>query len=134
MAVGLWAGTVGLPVLVWLFEQGRIGFAVVTAAATVAGGIPPLLLLVSGTVGLFVRGDAEYMLWALGYGASIPFHGILPWPQFAVFFAWSAMVGLASGIIYWLMVFSGRVRLPSTWAWIVMTLIGAALGGGLFGG
>lgn len=126
MAVGVWAGTVGLPVVVWLSEHGRTGFATVAGAGALAGLIPPALLVLSGVVGLFARGGADNVRWVLEHGASIPLYGTLPWPRFGWFVGWSAMVGSASGILYWLLRLRARLSHPSTWLLVALTMTGVA--------
>lgn len=122
MAVGLWAGTIGLPALVWAFEHGRTGVGALAATGVVAGLVPPVLLCVSGVLGLFIWGDAEYVGWVLGKGASIPIYGVISWPSFLRLTGWSVMIGAGSAVIFRLLVLSARTHRARSWMLAATTL------------
>lgn len=131
--VGLFAGAVGMPALAWLFEKGRLGLEAFVGVGVAAGALPPILLAISGAVGLAALGGGEYAWWALGHGASIPMYGTLPWAKFAALFAWSVSIGLGSGVIYGVLVPARRWRQPANWAWAALTVALAVGAGALFG-
>jgi hypothetical protein len=133
LVVGLCAGTVGVPVLVWSFEHGALGLVRLTVVGAIAGTVPPALLVVSGAIGLYLLGDAEYVQWALGRGASIPLYGLLPWPRFGMFLAWSAVVGAASGVIYRLLVVDRQTSRLAAWGLALLVLVATAGWGFLLG-
>lgn len=133
MVVGLWAGTIGVPLLVWSFEHGALGVVRLAVVGAIAGTIPPALLVVSGAIGLYLLGDADYVRWALGRGASIPLYGVLSWPRFGTFVAWSVVVGAASGVIYRLLVVDRQTPRWTAWGLAGLVLVAAAGWGFLLG-
>jgi hypothetical protein len=120
--VGLFAALVGVPALAFLTERGRFGVSALAAMGLVAGAIPPLLLALSGAVGFFVLGGSEYAWWALERGISIPLYGPIGWPRFLRLLGWCVSVGLASGVIYALLVPAGRWKQPLAWVLTALTL------------
>jgi hypothetical protein len=134
LLVGVCAGTVGLPALAWLFERGRTGLDAFAGAGVAAGALPPVLLAISGAVGLALLGGGEYAWWALGHGPSIPLYGTLAWSKFLGLLAWSVSVGLASGLIFGLLVAPvGRWRHPANWLWAIVALAFSVAAGAVFG-
>jgi hypothetical protein len=133
LVVGVAAGLVGLPALAWLFERGRLSVTALASAGAVAGVVPPILLAMSGAVGLLFLGGFEYAWWALGKGASLPLYGTLGWGKYFQLLAWSISVGVASGVIYALVVPSEGWRRPWSWGIAVLTILVMLVVGKLFG-
>ena len=88
---------VGWPIVFWMLDNGRDGAVVRTVAGALWGASPFAAALVSGAIGLYTRSsDLEYVGWALTYGASVPYYGVVLWPKFAVFVALGVACGVAA--------------------------------------
>jgi hypothetical protein len=93
------AVVIGLPALRWAIEHGRTRILSLVLIGLVAGAAPPLLMLLSGSVGLAARGGTDYLGWVLTHGASIPWYGIRRWSQFLMETGTCAAIGGVSGAI-----------------------------------
>lgn len=124
ITVAVAAGLLGLPALAWLFERGRLSVRTLASVGALAGVIPPMLLAVSGAVGLLVLGGGEYAVWALGHGASIPIYGAISWGRFFALVLWCVLVGAASGTVYGLLVPGHGWRKPAAWGVAVAIVAG----------
>jgi hypothetical protein len=87
---------VGWPVIFWMLDNGRYGPIPRTVAGLVCGAAPFVAAIVSGTIGHYARSnDLSHVRWALGYGAPVPYYGVIIWPKFA----WLAVLGMLSGVL-----------------------------------
>jgi hypothetical protein len=93
------ATVIGLPALRWAIEHDRTRIWSLALIGAVAGTVPPLLALVSGTIGLGARGGLDYVRWVFEHGASIPWYGIRRWSQFLVETGACAAIGAVSGAV-----------------------------------
>jgi hypothetical protein len=101
---------IGWPLVFWLFDQGRIRLRPFVLAGACLGALPLVFALVSGVIGLFLRsGDLRLVERALGSGAPIPAYGVLGWPAFARFEMLALVSGLATAVIFFLVI---RRRTP----------------------
>ena len=99
----------GLPALAFTFERGRATSAWLAGLGAIAGALPLLLLGLSGIIGLCVRaGDREPAAWALKRGMPIPAAGVIFWPRFLRLEAQSILLGIACGLMFWLVMVRGR--------------------------
>ena len=94
----------GLPALFWALDHARTRFAHFSGLGIAAGLLSPVAILAAGILGQFTYGNVAYVRRALRWGAPLPWHGMLPWSQFAGLVAASAIVGAVSGAVYWLLV------------------------------
>lgn len=126
----LCAGVFGLPALFWALDHARTRLAHLSGLGSVAGLLAPLAILTAGVLGQFTYGNVSYVRRALSWGAPMPWHGMLPWPQFAGLVAASAIVGAVSGAVYWLLVVRrGPSRAMSILLAMVVVVAGAAAAG-----
>ena len=118
----------GLPALFWALDHARTRLAHLVALGIGAGLLSPVTILVAGVLGQFTYGNVAYVRRALSWGAPLPWHGMLPWPQFAGLIVASAVVGAVSGAVYWLVVARrGPSRAMSFLLAIVVAAAGAAM-------
>jgi hypothetical protein len=94
----------GLPALFWALDHGRARVMPLVSLGLSAGLLSPLAVLAAGVLGQFTYGNVAYVRRALSWGAPLPWHGMLPWLQFAGLVGASAVVGAVSGAVYWLLV------------------------------
>lgn len=94
----------GLPTLFWALDHRRTRVTPLAGLGIAAGLLSPLAVLAAGILGQFTYGNVAYVRRALSWGAPLPWHGMLPWSQFAGLVAASAIVGAVSGAVYWLLV------------------------------
>lgn len=130
--VAVCGAVVGGPLLAWSFERARVGLVALGVIGAMAGAVPPLLLAGSGLVGFLVRGGTEYLAWALPRGISLPIYGPVTWPGFLALLAWGAVVGLASGVVYALLIPCRGWRHPRSWAWVGLVLLAAVAVGAAY--
>jgi hypothetical protein len=102
MAAGA-AALLGLPALFWALDHGRTGLGTLTALGALAGTVPLLLALVSGTLGVGARYGVHALLAVLRHGAPLPAFGAPSWHEFAIDELTSSAIGAASGALYWLL-------------------------------
>lgn len=90
----------GWPLIFWMVDNGRRSATTRTVAGALFGLAPFVAALLAGVVGLYIKSnDIEYVQWALGHGASVPYYGLVLWPRFA----WLTALGVMSGIAtFWL--------------------------------
>jgi hypothetical protein len=93
------AGLIGLPAVVWALDTGRTSFGTFAILGTLAGVLVPLLMLLSGALGLWIQGNWDYAVWALGAGAPIPTRGLYRWPDFFRIALESMAVGTLSALV-----------------------------------
>ena len=87
---------VGWPLIFLMLDNGRQGPVTRTVVGLACGAAPFAAAVVSGVVGLYARSsDLGYVRWVLGYGASVPYFGTVPWPRFA----WLLTLGMVSGVV-----------------------------------
>jgi hypothetical protein len=91
----------------------------------IAGVLAPLALLVTGTLGQLQYGGPGYLRRVLTRGATLPWYGMAPWPQFAGLVAASAIAGGVSAAVYWLLVVHRR---PSLGVSILLSIALVAAG------
>jgi hypothetical protein len=96
------AAMTGLPALAWALDRGRGSAAAMLGAGGLAGAVPPLILLASGTLRLSVVAGLDTVHAALAQGAIIPGRGLQSWTQFTAMTGVSVLIGLASGATLWL--------------------------------
>ena len=118
----------GLPALFWALDHTRTRLANLAALGIAAGLLSPVAILVAGVLGQFTYGSVAYVRRALSWGAPMPWHGMLPWKQFAGLVGVSAIVGAVSAIVYWLLI--GR-RGPSLVASLLLSIVVIAAGGAM---
>jgi hypothetical protein len=94
----------GLPALFWALDHARTRLAYLVGLGIIAGLLSPLTVLATGILGQFTYGNVAYVRRAISWGAPLPWHGMLPWTQFAGLVAASTIVGALSGAVYWLLV------------------------------
>jgi hypothetical protein len=123
---GASAGVVGLPALAWMLDRGRRGLGTAVLLGIGAGSVPPLVFLAGGVLGVFVRGEHPGVRELLRLGAPVPAYGVMPWLAFLRLDARSALVGGASAVVCWLVLFRTGHRRPLTWTLVAATL-GATL-------
>ena len=94
-------GLVGLPALAWSLDagRGRLEFMVIVGA--IAGALPPVILVLTGALGLLLYGPPTYVRQALGYAANIPAHGVYPWPAYFLMVAETIAVGMLTATAVW---------------------------------
>jgi hypothetical protein len=115
----------GLPALFWALDHARTRFVHLSALGIAAGLLSPVAILAAGILGQFTYGNVSYVQRALSWGAPLPWHGMLPWRQFAGLAAAAAVVGAVSGAVYWLLVVRRR---PSRAMSILLAMIIVAAG------
>ena len=76
------AALVGLPAIRWAIEHKRTRLPQLAVIGAVAGVVPPVLMLVSGTIGQFAHGGGDYARWVLSHGPSLPWYGVMRWSSF----------------------------------------------------
>ena len=118
----------GLPALFWALDHARTRFAHFSVLGIAAGLLSPVAVLATGILGQFTYGNVAYVRRALSWGAPLPWHGMLPWRQFAGLVAASAVVGAVSGAVYWLVVVRrGPSRAMSILLAVVVVAAGATV-------
>jgi hypothetical protein len=105
-----------------VLEHERLGFWTAAVVGTLAGAVPPLILLASGILGASFRNDPASVRWALGHGAALPTEGYLRWPALLAVEGRSVLVGMASGIVCWLVLVRDRRAHPVTWLLVAATV------------
>jgi hypothetical protein len=99
-SVGLAAAVlIGMPLLFLALDRGRDGLTALIVLGSVGGALAPLLLLLSGIVGVFLHSGADYLRFTLAHGASIPAYGQLAWPKFLGLVARAVTVGAVTGAL-----------------------------------
>ena len=99
----LCAAVLGWPALFWALDHARTRLAPLTTLGAIAGVMAPLAVLIAGVLGQLQYGGSAYLRRTLEHGATLPWYGMLPWPQFAGLAAASAIAGAASAAVYWLL-------------------------------
>ena len=99
----LCAGVLGLPALFWALDHARTGPGSLVTLGALAGLLAPLGVLAAGVLGQLQYGGLAYLGRTLDHGATVPWYGMLLWPQFAGRAAASAIAGAASAAVYWLL-------------------------------
>jgi hypothetical protein len=115
----------GLPALFWALDHSRTRVTPLVGLGLAAGLLSPLAVLAAGILGQFTYGNVSYVRRALSWGAPLPWHGMLPWTQFAALVTASAIVGAVSAGVYWLLV----VRRGSSLAVSFLLSIGVVAAG-----
>ena len=90
---------VGLPALRWAMEHERTRLVQLAAIGAVAGVVPPVLMLASGTIGQLAHGGSDYTRWVLSHGPSLPWYGVMRWSSFVALVGECAGIGAVSGSI-----------------------------------
>jgi hypothetical protein len=99
----------GLPALAFTLERGLARPAWMIGLGAVGGGLPLLLLGVSGIVGLYVRsGGWDRVSWALERGMPLPAAGIIYWPRFMRLEAQAILLGACCALMVWLVLIRAR--------------------------
>jgi hypothetical protein len=93
------AALIGVPLLVWSFDSGRLRAGPLITLGALAGALPLLLVLLSGVLGRFITGGGslDYVRWFLGIGAPVPLVGAVPWAEFAMTEIEALLIGAVSG-------------------------------------
>jgi hypothetical protein len=123
----LCAGVLGLPALFWALDHSRTGLRSLVTLGALAGLLAPLGLLVAGVLGQLQCGGLAYLGRTLDHGATVPWYGMLLWPQFAGLMAASAIAGAASAMVYWLLLVHRRPSLAAAFL-ISIGVVAAAAG------
>ena len=109
VAAGVTGLVFGLPIVAFTLERGRTSAAWLTGLGAVAGALPLALLGLSGMMGLrFRAGDWERVTWALERGMPLPGVGILYWPRYLRLEVQTVLIGLACGLMFWLLMIRAR--------------------------
>jgi hypothetical protein len=124
----LCAGVLGLPALFWALDNGRTRLASLVPLGVIAGVLAPIALLVTGTLGQLQYGGFGYVRRVLTRGATLPWYGMAPWPQFAGLVAAAAITGGLSAAVYWLLFVHRR---PSLVLSILLSIVLVGAGAGL---
>lgn len=93
------AALVGLPAVRWAIEHERTRLLQLAVIGAVAGVVPPVLMLVSGTIGQLAHGGSDYTRWVLSHGPSLPWYGVMRWSGFGALTAECAATGAVSGAL-----------------------------------
>ncbi|HKW01366.1 MAG TPA: hypothetical protein VJN96_16195 [Vicinamibacterales bacterium] len=93
------AALVGLPALRWAIERERTGLVHLAVIGAVVGIVPPVLMLLSGTIGQLSLGGGDYTRWVLSHGPSLPWFGVMRWSSYSVLVGECAGIGAISGSI-----------------------------------
>jgi hypothetical protein len=98
------AAVFGIPAWFWAADHRgtRLRGRLVLGGA--AGLGPPIVVLLSATLGLLWRDGVADAQQLFSQGAPIPGYGLLPWPVFVAFSAQCWCVGAMSGAIQWAIV------------------------------
>ncbi|HYN07621.1 MAG TPA: hypothetical protein VES67_09545 [Vicinamibacterales bacterium] len=110
----LCAGVFGLPALFWALDHARTRLAHLTTLGVIAGILAPIAVLLAGALGQLQYGGLAYVRRVLARGATLPWYGMLPWPQFAGLAATSAIAGAVSATVYWLLFVHRRPSLATS--------------------
>ena len=98
--IGLAAAVViGMPLLFFALDRNRDGLLTLVVLGAIGGALAPLLLLLSGLIGVLFRSGGDYLRFPLAHGASIPGYGQLAWPKFLGLVARAAMIGSMTGAL-----------------------------------
>jgi len=93
------AVVIGMPLLFFALEHDRDGFVALMVLGLIGGALAPLLVLLSGIVGVLLRTSVSYLRFTLADGASIPGYGQLAWPRFFGLVARAGIVGAVTGAL-----------------------------------
>ena len=100
LAIGV-AAVVGVPCAMWTLEHGWTRARAFVTLGAAAGALPPVVLLLSASIGLLARYGWDYVVWALARRASLPGIGSVRWLDFAAILFESVAIGAASGMLFW---------------------------------
>jgi hypothetical protein len=117
----------GLPALFWALDNGRTRLAHLFALGFVAGLLSPLAVLAAGILGQFTYGSAAYVRRALSWGAPMPWYGLLSWRQFAGLVVASAVAGVVSAAVYWLLIVGGKRSLAVAFLLSIVVVAAGAM-------
>lgn len=93
------AVVIGMPLLFVALERDRDGIAALIAFGVVAGALAPLLLLLSGVVGVLLQSSTATLRFTLAHGAPIPGYGQLAWSKLLWLVARATIIGALTGAL-----------------------------------
>jgi hypothetical protein len=86
---------VGWPLIFWMVDNARTGPLARTLAGVMFGATPFVAAVASGIIGFYIKtNDVLRLKWALGFGPSLPYYGLVYWPKFG----WLMALGIVSGV------------------------------------
>lgn len=99
---GVTAVLLGWPMVFWLLDHARYRLRDWLVAGVLLGGLPLVLIAVSGTGGLYLRTtDADLVGRVLRDGVAIPWYGVVAWPRFVAFEAAAIAIGTVTMAAEW---------------------------------
>lgn len=122
VAAGVFAGAVGVPLLSILREHGRGAVRWAIGVAALGGALPPTLLALSGSLALLLGHGPGAVVAAWSHGVSLLGYGPISWEAFGPLEWRSELIGLASGLIAWLLGITGRERPAGAWVFVALVL------------
>ena len=113
----------GLPATFWLLELQEDRWYRFAGIGALAGALVPLCAVVSGVIGLTARQGWTYAVSVLERFAPLPLYGSMFWTRFAAIDATSAIIGAASGTVFWLVRVDRRHGFRNTLVRVVLTIV-----------
>ncbi len=102
IVAGAAAVLLGWPLVFWLLDHGRYRLRQWLQAGVLLGGLPLLLVAISGTGGLYLRTtDADLVTRVLEDGVAIPWYGVIAWRRFLAYESTALAIGLLTMAAQW---------------------------------